>query len=223
MFVNGSGRNDQSQQRTFHRCFLPSFGSFGQTVSEERNLKNQPIRNKNGLWWPCLLMDRDGLNNCYRGPSIDASYQVSVHLAKRFQRRRVYKISQSETSCLWWSCLLTDRDEINTLYRGPPIDASYQVSVHLAKWFQRRFFFIGQSEIWITYAGHVSERIGTKWAFVIEDLPRMLPTKFRFIWQSSFRGKDFLEINQSETRIVCGGHVCKRIGTKLAILIEDMI
>ena len=46
MFVNGSGRNQQWQQRTFHRCFLPSFGSFGQTVSEEKNLKNQPIRNK---------------------------------------------------------------------------------------------------------------------------------------------------------------------------------
>jgi hypothetical protein len=29
----------------------------------------------------------------------------------------------------------------------------------------------------------------------------MLPTKFRFIWQSDFRGEDFLEINQSETRI----------------------
>jgi hypothetical protein len=39
MFVNGSGRNEQLQQRTFHRCFLPSFGSFGQTVSEEKNLK----------------------------------------------------------------------------------------------------------------------------------------------------------------------------------------
>jgi hypothetical protein len=24
----------------------------------------------------------------------------------------------------------------------------------------------------------------------------------------------FLEINQSETRMACGGHVCKRIGTK---------
>ena len=37
----------------------------------------------------------------------------------------------------------------------------------------------------------------------------MLPNKFRFIWQSGFRGEDFLEINQSETRMVCGGHVCK--------------
>jgi hypothetical protein len=57
MFVNGSGRNEQSIKRTCQRCFLPSFGSFGQTVSEEKNLKNQPIRNKNRLWWPCLLMD----------------------------------------------------------------------------------------------------------------------------------------------------------------------
>jgi hypothetical protein len=32
----------------------------------------------------------------------------------------------------------------------------------------------------------------------------MLPTKFRFIWQSGFREEDFLEINQSETRIAVG-------------------
>jgi hypothetical protein len=35
-----------------------------------------------------LLMDQDEISNLYRGPSIDASYQVSVHLAKRFQKRR---------------------------------------------------------------------------------------------------------------------------------------
>jgi hypothetical protein len=35
MFVNGSGRNMQYLQRTFHRCCLPSFGSFGEAVSEE--------------------------------------------------------------------------------------------------------------------------------------------------------------------------------------------
>jgi hypothetical protein len=50
--------------------------------------KNQPIRNKSRLWWPCLLTDRNVISNLYRGPSIDASYQVLVHLAKRFQRRR---------------------------------------------------------------------------------------------------------------------------------------
>jgi hypothetical protein len=29
MFVNGSGQNEESLERTFHRCFLPSFTSFG--------------------------------------------------------------------------------------------------------------------------------------------------------------------------------------------------
>jgi hypothetical protein len=35
----------------------------------------------------------------------------------------------------------------------------------------------------------------------------MLPTKFRSIWPSDFRGDDFLEIDQSEKKIACGGHV----------------
>ena len=42
------------------------------------------------------------------------------------------KIGQSETriakNCLWWPCLLMDRDEMSNLYRRPSIDASYQVS-----------------------------------------------------------------------------------------------
>jgi hypothetical protein len=96
MFVNGSRQNEQSLQRTFHRCFLPSFGSFGQVVSE-KIFRNRPIRNKNCLWRPCLSMDRDEMSILYREPPIDASYQVLVHLAKRFQRRRILKISQSET------------------------------------------------------------------------------------------------------------------------------
>jgi hypothetical protein len=58
---------------------LQSVGTFGRAVSEEKNFKNRPIRNKNCLWRPCLLMDRDEISNLYRGPSIDASYQVSVH------------------------------------------------------------------------------------------------------------------------------------------------
>ena len=53
------------------------------------DLKNRPIRNKNCLWRPCLLMDQDEISILYRGPSIDASYQVSVHLAEGFQRRRL--------------------------------------------------------------------------------------------------------------------------------------
>ena len=34
-------------------------------------------------------MDRDEMSILYRGPSIDASYQISDQLALRFQRRRL--------------------------------------------------------------------------------------------------------------------------------------
>jgi hypothetical protein len=47
--------------------------------------------------------------------------------------------------------MLTDQDEISYLYKGP----SYQVSVHLAKRFQRRLKKIGQSETRIACDGHV--------------------------------------------------------------------
>ena len=34
-------------------------------------------------------MDRDKMSNLYKGPSIDASYQVSVHIDEGFQRRKL--------------------------------------------------------------------------------------------------------------------------------------
>jgi hypothetical protein len=52
-------------------------------------------------------------------------------------------------------CLLTDRDEMSNLYREPSTDASYQASVHLTKWFRRRFLKIGQSETRMACGGHV--------------------------------------------------------------------
>ena len=51
---------------------------------------------RNCLWWSCLLTVRDTMSHLYRGSSIDASYQVSVHFAKRFQRRRFLEINQPE-------------------------------------------------------------------------------------------------------------------------------
>ena len=38
-----------------------------------------------------MLADLDEMSNLYRRPSIDDSYQISVHLSKRFQRRRFFK------------------------------------------------------------------------------------------------------------------------------------
>ena len=98
------------------------------------------------------------MSNLYRGLSIDASYQVLDHLAKRFQRRRFLEINQSETrmACGGHVCTWIGTDEMSTLYRGPPIDASYQVSVHLAKRFQRRRILkISQSETRVACGSHV--------------------------------------------------------------------
>ena len=75
------------------------------------DFKNHPIRNKNCQCWPCLLTDRDEMSTLCRGPSIEASYQVSVHLAKRFQRRRFLKNQPIRNkNGLWQPCLLMDRD-----------------------------------------------------------------------------------------------------------------
>ena len=61
---------------------------------------------------------------------VDASYQVSVHMAKQFQRRRLSRNRQIRNkNCMWSPCLLTDRDEMSNFHRGHSIDASYQVSV----------------------------------------------------------------------------------------------
>ena len=42
-----------------------------------------------------MFVNGSGRNEQW-GPSIDVSYQVSVHLAKWLQQRRIFKISQSE-------------------------------------------------------------------------------------------------------------------------------
>ena len=103
-----------------------------------------------------------GLNeNMHRGLSIDAYYQISVHLAKRFQRRRFFRNRLIRNkNCLWWPCLWTNRDKMSNLYRGPSIDASYQISVHLTKQFQGRRFKLCRSPF------------NLLWGNLIHNLPR---------------------------------------------------
>jgi hypothetical protein len=62
MFVNWSGRIEQSLQRTFHRCFLPSVGPFGQVVSEEKIFKNRPITQKQELPVTAMFVNGSGQN-----------------------------------------------------------------------------------------------------------------------------------------------------------------
>jgi hypothetical protein len=104
-----------------------------------------------------LLMDQDEMSNLYRGPSIDATYQHSYHLAKWFQRNSCFRNRPIRNkNCLWRPCLLTDQNGMSNSHRGPSIDASYHVSVHLPKLFQsRRFLEIDQSETRIACGSHV--------------------------------------------------------------------
>jgi hypothetical protein len=105
--------------------------------------RNRSTRNKKCLWRPCVLADQDKMSNLYRGPSIDASYQIFVHLGKWFQRRRLFRNRPIRNkNCLWRRCLLTDQDEMSNHYRGT-------------------------------------------------NNPRLLSIKFRFIWRSRFREEDF--------------------------------
>jgi hypothetical protein len=62
--------------------FLFLIGRFLKTFSETP--LGQMNRNLVGCIYGDLLTDQNDISNCNRGLSIDASYQVSVHLAKQF-------------------------------------------------------------------------------------------------------------------------------------------
>ena len=80
-----------------------------------------------------MLTDQDEMRNLHRGHSIDASYQVSVHLDKRFQRR-ILKKSANQKQELPVAAMFGNGSYKNV----HSLDASYQVSVHLAEGFQWR-------------------------------------------------------------------------------------
>ena len=177
---------------------------------QRRCFRNWPMRNKNYLRRPCLLIDRDEVSNLYKEPSIDASYQVSVHWTKCFQSRIFIRNRPIRNkNCLWWPWLLTNPDDMTIFIEYLPMILPIKCRIILESGFRGEDVLeINQSETRITCDGHVCLWIETKWAFAIENLPYIHPTKFGFIWLSGFRGEDFLEIDQSETRIACGCHLC---------------
>jgi hypothetical protein len=65
-------------------------------------------------------MDRDEIINRYTEPSKDAPYYVSIHLAKRFQRRFFRNQPIKNKNYLWWPCVLTDQDEISIVIEDLP-------------------------------------------------------------------------------------------------------
>jgi hypothetical protein len=97
---------------------------------------------------------------------------------------------------------VNDQDKMSNPYREPSIDASYQVSVHLAKRFQRRRFLEIDKKIFYSEAAW---RNGLKhgrkylWKVLYGNC------SFRF---DPLTNMAFLEIDQLEKKIACGSHSC---------------
>ena len=77
-------------------------------------LKNTSSYNKLEAQWAeaVSLTFHSALRKLNTQPSIhvDASYQVSIHLARQFQRKRLFRYRPIRNkNGLWWPCLLTDR------------------------------------------------------------------------------------------------------------------
>ena len=65
-------------------------------LQKRRLFRNQPIGNKNCLWWPCLLTDHDEMSNLYRGHAIRPNQLV----------REVFMFASkfaeiSHLTCMW--------------------------------------------------------------------------------------------------------------------------
>ena len=215
MFVNGSGQNDHSLQRTFHRCFLPNFSSFGKVVSEEKIFQKSTNQKQE---WPVVAMFVNGseLNEqSLQRTFQDASYQVLIHLARRFQRRFFRNQSIRNKNGLWRPCLLTDRDEMSNHYRGLPQMLPIKFRFIWPSGLKRRRLkknrpIRNKNCLWRPCLLMDRDKISNLYRGPSIDATYQISFHLRVVSEQEI----FLEINQSKTRMVCGGHVCKWIGTK---------
>jgi hypothetical protein len=60
-----------------------------------------------------MLMDQNKMSNLYRGPSIDASYQISYYLAKRFQRKSCFRKSNNKKQELSMTAMFVNGSKQN--------------------------------------------------------------------------------------------------------------
>ena len=121
--------NDASYQVSIH---------LAKRFQRRRFFRNQPIRNKNGLWRPCLLTDRDEMSNLYRGMPQMLPTKFQFIWPSGFRGEDLKKLANQKQELPMVAMFVNGSGQMSILQRGPSIDASYQVSLHLAEGFQRR-------------------------------------------------------------------------------------
>jgi hypothetical protein len=122
-------------------------------VSEEKNLKNQPIRNKSRLWRSCLLILIFLLANLAKGNMSFCHHLVSIVCHPFTFHILIFSSENPQPNELK---LLVQRDKFEKKLLLRP---------------GRRFLKIGQSETRIACGSHVWLWIITKCALFREDLP----------------------------------------------------
>ena len=96
---------------------------------------NRPTKNKNCLWRPCLVTDRDEMTILFNWLAFHRCFLSSFSSFGQADSEKIIRNWPTRNkNCIWRQRLLTYRDKMRNLYREHPID----VLVHLDKRFQRR-------------------------------------------------------------------------------------
>ena len=130
-------------------------------------------------------------------PSIGASHQISVHFGKAVSEKKIFRNRPM------------DQNKISNLYRESSIDASYQVSYHLAKRFQRKRCFGNRTirnKNCLCRPCLLTDQNGMSNSHRGPSIYASYQVLVHLV--KLFQSRRFLEIDQSETRIACGSHVC---------------
>ena len=118
-----SARNIQILYRISHTSFLQRNNSLCHLVSEEKIffLNFSLSEKKKFPWRPCFLLNQDEMRKSLRWPYIDALCKILLYLAQLVvSEEKVFRNwTPRNKKWLWRPCLLTDRDKMNNLYRGP--------------------------------------------------------------------------------------------------------
>ena len=167
-------------------------------VSEEKDFKNQPIRNKSRLWQPCLLTNRDEMSNLYRGPSIDASYQVSFQKHKLFEN---WNLSWGKTT---FTVLGINFDvDISKITKINYEKYLIKMKGLFKQWNKRNLTPIGKitvvKSLILPVLNHLFIALPNPSIEIIKDIEDMLYT---FIWKSSVNRvkKDIMQKEYQEGR-----------------------